>query len=783
MIETFSSADVTATSADLLATINPRGTATSYHFEYGTTPNYGQQTPEVEIGDSSQGVEVRAHLEGLDSVVYHFRVVATNSEGTVASTNQTFNFYPEQCPNAAVRQQTGSDALPDCRAYELVSPGNAGTALLEIGSATAAWATSPPRFGFLGSISPIPGPWNPPSGLGGVQYVATRTAEGWETHYVGFPADVLGGNWGVGPNPKSRALEADLSLDRFLVWPGGFLYSSGPHMFNARGEDVGRLPTNAAEIPGANVRPEDGGSYGDWETSPDGSHYFFSSANTEFASGGLTTGVGSVYDNTISSGEIVVASKLPGGGDIGPAPGPLNANHYLQIPGASVDGSHLLISAPGACTPNSQRFNCPMRIGRLYMRVNRTVTYAVSDEHIVEYEGMTRNGSKVFFSSKEDLSGEDSDTSADLYMWSEAGDTISRVSDAGAAAGNTDSCNASWIQGCGVELVPQTGGGIDPNSNYEVTPPTDNSIAADSGDTFFYSPEQLVSGEGFPGRRNLYTFREGQIEYVATLDADKPAVRVQVSPDGNFAAFVTASRLTSYDNSTQSGAECLRAGYSKGAGSRCLMMYLYEAETGELRCVSCKLSGERPRSDVAASLAGRFMSDDGRTFFSTKDALVPPDTNEDTDVYEFVNSRPYLITSGAEAGDIYRLTGLIGVGADGIDVYFSTLETLVADDENGRYLKFYTARTNGGFPVTAEIAPCQAGDECHGGSSEAPVTPGVTSTAPLGATGNQSEPRTRKKPRCAKKGKKAKKAEKARKNAKSCSAGRGPGAGKRGNHR
>ncbi len=33
------------------------------------------------------------------------------------------------------------------------------------------------------------------------------------------------------------------------------------------------------------------------------------------------------------------------------------------------------------------------------------------------------------------------------------------------------------------------------------------------------------------------------------------------------------------------------------------------------------------------------MSDDGRAFFSTRDAAVPDDTNGITDVYEFV-SRP-----------------------------------------------------------------------------------------------------------------------------------------------
>ena len=40
------------------------------------------------------------------------------------------------------------------------------------------------------------------------------------------------------------------------------------------------------------------------------------------------------------------------------------------------------------------------------------------------------------------------------------------------------------------------------------------------------------------------------------------------------------------------------------------------------------------------------MADDGRTFFATKDSLVPRDKNgEITDVYEYVGGRPQLISS------------------------------------------------------------------------------------------------------------------------------------------
>ena len=72
---------------------------------------------------------------------------------------------------------------------------------------------------------------------------------------------------------------------------------------------------------------------------------------------------------------------------------------------------------------------------------------------------------------------------------------------------------------------------------------------------------------------------------------------------------------------------------------------------------------------------GRFMSDDGRVAFTTSDALVPGDTNNILDVYEFVDGRPHLITSGTGERDrfpggllIYptHYVGLEAVSADGV---------------------------------------------------------------------------------------------------------------------
>ena len=73
---------------------------------------------------------------------------------------------------------------------------------------------------------------------------------------------------------------------------------------------------------------------------------------------------------------------------------------------------------------------------------------------------------------------------------------------------------------------------------------------------------------------------------------------------------------------------------------------------------------------------------------------------------EYVDGRPQLITPGT--GETRRpdstiensgseIPGLVGVSANGADVYFSTYDTLVTQDHNGLFLKFYDARSGGGF--------------------------------------------------------------------------------------
>ena len=57
-------------------------------------------------------------------------------------------------------------------------------------------------------------------------------------------------------------------------------------------------------------------------------------------------------------------------------------------------------------------------------------------------------------------------------------------------------------------------------------PDSDDRIASQSGDVYFYSPEQLdPDNPGVFNEKNLYVYRHGAVKYVATLDAkhgDRP---------------------------------------------------------------------------------------------------------------------------------------------------------------------------------------------------------------------------------------------------------------------
>ncbi len=90
-INAVSSANVTDTGATLNATVTPNGAATTVSFEYGATASYGSATAAQSIGTGNSPLPAVAALTGLTpGTVYHYRVSASNSQGTTVGADSTF---------------------------------------------------------------------------------------------------------------------------------------------------------------------------------------------------------------------------------------------------------------------------------------------------------------------------------------------------------------------------------------------------------------------------------------------------------------------------------------------------------------------------------------------------------------------------------------------------------------------------------------------------------------------------------------------------------------------
>jgi DNA-binding beta-propeller fold protein YncE len=266
------------------------------------------------------------------------------------------------------------------------------------------------------------------------------------------------------------------------------------------------------------------------------------------------------------------------------------------------------------------------------------------------------------------------------------------------------------------------------------------------------------------GANNLYLFEGGDFTFIGVLSAEDlssesrklspthllPYRRAsRVSPDGLHVAFISTAQLTGYDNTDQVSGEADNE------------VYLYDAEPGgpgELHCVSCNPTGARPigrnvngeagvsRFWAAAWIPGwttqlyqgRPLSADGSLlFFNSIDPLLPRDTNGRKDVYEWERGESVaqcqakgtgqyvpsaggclsLISTGQDSSD----SEFIDADTDGSDVFIRTGESLVGTDPG--LLDVYDARVNGGFPE-----PPPPRSACEGGACQSPPGPPVLPT-------------------------------------------------------
>jgi len=235
----------------------------------------------------------------------------------------------------------------------------------------------------------------------------------------------------------------------------------------------------------------------------------------------------------------------------------------------------------------------------------------------------------------------------------------------------------------------------------------------------FNSPEPQVGS-------NMYVRTPQGIRLVATIRGDESELAVNatysseftstgISEDGTKFVFQTAEPNTS----------------TAIPGSR--QVYLYDAKADALSCLSC------PPPDVASGPAGfgkeadvsaptpRAMSADGsRIAFTSDAALVPDDTNGVGDVYEYLDGKVHLISSGTSP---YR-SFFVGMSESGDDLFFMTRESLAASDTDAGQYDVYDAHVDGGFAGPPTMTPPCAEDRCQGAPTQATPPPAIASESP-----------------------------------------------------
>ncbi len=88
---TGSASAITQVSATLSGSVNPDGLGTNYHFEYGTSTSYGSSSPAGALPAGRTALPVSMTVGGLKpGTTYHYRLVASNADGTSDGPDATF---------------------------------------------------------------------------------------------------------------------------------------------------------------------------------------------------------------------------------------------------------------------------------------------------------------------------------------------------------------------------------------------------------------------------------------------------------------------------------------------------------------------------------------------------------------------------------------------------------------------------------------------------------------------------------------------------------------------
>jgi hypothetical protein len=623
----------------------------------------------------------------------------------------------QACPNEELRVGPSAN-LPDCRAYELVSPpekegqqvagleplgGIFFNPLTNLNGQVAAYNT----FGAFGKEAPSGGLLS--------TYLARRGASDWSNEEISTPLE-----------------------------PYPFLITSGYYGFTE--EDFGKAVTFGPELPpltpGASegttnlyLRDNATGSYRlvsvgappdleevFWEIggiSVDASHLVFISPGFELTSDSATAASPYLYDWSAATGALTLVGRLPNN-SVSTNTVSI-AGRYWRHP-VSADGSRIFFSTKNPVKNKEE----------VYVRINETTTQEVSKSQktvpdptpqAAKFWAASEDGSLAYFTSKEKLTNDattgPTDGGEDLYRYDVDSEELTDLTpDPGEEASN-----GARVQGVlGSSSV---------------------------GSRLYFVAQGILAPGATAGQNNLYMWSEGGgIEFIATGNTSNifknnyrtttPTSRV--TPDGMYLAFTANNSLTGYPD----------AGHSE--------VYLYSAATGELACASCNPSGEPATSNATIEgsdqeemerLSRNLSNNGAHLFFTTGEALVPRDSNNKEDIYEYdaAGGEVGLISTGTGGEDLL----FDDASTSGNDAFLVTKQRLVGIDQD-EAADLYDVRVGGGL---ASQNPPPATPPCTGtgclGENSTPSLAGAGSATVVGK-GNLSS-----KQNCNKLGKEAKK--------------------------
>jgi hypothetical protein len=769
--EALYASEVGTDSATLNAEVNPLGSAATGHFQYIDEAGYeaGIQAAEEE---GKSRAEAEAEGRGFDHAIeapdvgggaapidfgaeevttrrsetlyplapgttYRYRLLAADHFASVISEAKAFTTFEPQgvepggCPANEGFRAGPAGLLPDCRAYELVSPLEKGGSDIRVLESLALEqsADSGERLAF-GSVRSFGDAASAPLTS---QYIAQRMAgQEWQTHSInspqGEPVISLGAH--ARTDTEFKFFSDDLcegwqvTVAEPPLAEGGVegfsnLYRREDRLCGPEGYEALAPLAKPQGIPG--TAPFEMELQG---VSDDGTHTVFRSNSKIKLANGTLAGPSQVFEAVRGVGLRLVC-RLPGGSPGAPLNGKCTAGTN-----SSESPDTRGVSATGAVSTDGERIywtDSDFGDGRLYVRIGgaqtEDVSKAAEDEAGSDgsfFWGASSDGGKAVFT-----------TGGKLYEFTLAGKTTTMLAE-GALGVMGMSKDASRIYFASSKALAGSG-------------------ANSEGD---------VAAEGKP---NLYLHETGEgggrTTFVAMLAPGDPTIQgasplakeprnrnARVSPDGAHAAFPSLAALTGYDNADVDTGEAAKE------------LYVYDAEAGKLSCASCNPSGARPVSLIAVS--GRFaarippyetqlhplraLSDDGtRLVFESPDRLAPRDSNGAIDIYQWeapgagtcAQSSPSFsiqnegCVSLISSGDSPIDSRLVEVTPDGGNVFFATLSSFLPQDYG--LIDIYDARVDGGLPVPPEPpAPCE-GDSCHNPSA-APVQPTPASSAVRG---------------------------------------------------